>query len=79
MIESSWEGSKGSWDGSIYLAGKKGGKIYDYIFIQINVITFICCMLADYTAIQNLSLSVLLQEERKGRFCFHIRVVHALS
>ena len=51
MIESSWEGSKGSWDGSIYLAGKKGEKIYDYIFIQINVIAFICCVLADYTAI----------------------------
>lgn len=51
MIESSWEGSKGSWDGSIYLAEKKGGKIYDYIFAEVNAITRICCMLADYTAI----------------------------
>ena len=51
MIESSREDSKGSQDGSIHLAGKKGGKIYDYIFTEVNAITRICCMLADYTTI----------------------------
>ena len=52
MIESSWEGSKGSWDGSIYLAEKKGGKIYDYIFAEVNAITRICLLMCDKEVIE---------------------------